>query len=101
MRQFIDIGAGLPTQGNVHQIAQEACQDARVVYADNDSTVLRHADDLLSGADSATAVYGDLRQPQRSSITRRCEHSSTSTGRSPSSSWLSSTSSGTKKNPCA
>src|SRR5437016_1620634 len=40
--QFIDIGAGLPTQGNVHQIAQERNPDAAVVYADNDEVVLAY-----------------------------------------------------------
>lgn len=38
IRQFLDIGSGLPTQGNVHEVAQEVAQDARVVYVDNDQS---------------------------------------------------------------
>ncbi|MFL6056598.1 MAG: SAM-dependent methyltransferase [Actinoallomurus sp.] len=42
MRQFLDIGAGLPTQGNVHSVAQTVAPDARVVYVDNDPMVVTH-----------------------------------------------------------
>jgi hypothetical protein len=62
MSQFLDIGAGLPTQANVHQIAQDVQPGARVVYVDNDLQVLAHARALL--ADNVThAIGGDLRKP--------------------------------------
>ena len=43
IRQFLDIGTGLPTMGNVHEVAQEICPDARVAYVDYDPVVLAHA----------------------------------------------------------
>ena len=67
VRQFLDIGTGLPTSPNVHEIAQAARPDARVVYVDNDPIVLAHARALLtSGPHGATAyVHADLRDPDR------------------------------------
>ncbi len=62
IRQFIDIGTGIPTQGNVHEVAQAVTPDARVVYVDNDPIVHVHADALLAG-NSTTIVLGDLRDP--------------------------------------
>lgn len=63
IRQFIDIGSGLPTVGNTHEIAQKIVPDARVVYADLDPAVLVHGDALLA-ADSRTAVItADMRRP--------------------------------------
>jgi SAM-dependent methyltransferase len=64
VRQFLDIGAGLPTQGNVHEIAQQAAPDARVVYVDVDPVVLTHARALLSGTDGVTIIQGDVRRPE-------------------------------------
>src|SRR5215475_1943057 len=64
LRQFIDIGAGLPTRGNVHEVAQAVAPDARVVYVDNDPIVLGHNRALLSRAANATTVRADLRQPE-------------------------------------
>ena len=64
IRQFIDIGSGLPTQGNVHEIAQEAAPGARVVYVDNDPMVVAHSRALLAG-DNTVAIEGDLRQPDK------------------------------------
>jgi hypothetical protein len=66
VRQFLDIGAGLPTASNVHEIAQDACPSARVVYVDNDPMVLAHARALLaSGPDGRTAyIHADLREPE-------------------------------------
>ncbi|MEV4518585.1 SAM-dependent methyltransferase [Dactylosporangium sp. NPDC049525] len=64
IRQFIDIGAGLPTQGNVHEIAQDVAPDARVVYVDNDRTVLDQADQLLTEIDGAIILGADVRQPR-------------------------------------
>jgi len=62
IRQFLDIGAGLPTEGNVHEVAHAVAPAARVVYVDNDPIVLTHARALLA-ADNATIVQGDLRDP--------------------------------------
>jgi hypothetical protein len=66
VRQFLDIGTGLPTANNVHQIAQAAAPSARVVYADNDPLVLAHARALLaSSAEGRTAyIHADLRDPE-------------------------------------
>jgi SAM-dependent methyltransferase len=63
IRQFIDIGAGLPTQGNVHEIAHQAAPDARVVYVDNDPVVLSHGRALLADDEKVHVTYGDLRRP--------------------------------------
>lgn len=64
IRQFIDIGAGLPTQSSVHEVAHEAQPDATVVYVDNDPVVINHGLDLLSGVDEATIVEVDMRRPE-------------------------------------
>jgi S-adenosyl methyltransferase len=62
--QFLDIGCGLPTQGNVHQVAQSVRPDARVVYVDNDPVVLAHARALLATDGQTVAAEGDLRRPE-------------------------------------
>jgi O-methyltransferase involved in polyketide biosynthesis len=62
--QFIDIGAGLPTQGNVHEVAQEVNPVARVVYADYDPVVVAHGRALLMGNPSAASILGDVRRPE-------------------------------------
>ena len=64
IRQFIDLGSGLPTQGNVHEVAQADAADARVVYVDNDAMVVTHSRALLAG-DNTVAVQADLREPER------------------------------------
>jgi hypothetical protein len=63
IRQFIDIGSGLPTQGHVHEVAQKVNPDARVVYVDRDPQVVAHARVLLSNQTCSTAIFGDLRRP--------------------------------------
>lgn len=65
VRQFLDIGTGIPTEPNLHQVAQNVVPDARVVYADNDPIVLRHAQALLHGTAEGTTgyVHGDVRDP--------------------------------------
>jgi hypothetical protein len=65
IRQFLDIGTGVPTAGNVHEVAQQAAPECRVVYVDNDPVVLAHAHELLqSAAEGVTSyVHGDLRDP--------------------------------------
>ncbi|MGW3656231.1 SAM-dependent methyltransferase [Streptomyces sp. NPDC005151] len=67
IRQFLDIGTGLPTQQNVHQIAQAIAPESRVVYVDNDPIVLVHAQALLtSGAEGRTDyIEADLRDPAK------------------------------------
>ncbi|GLW10679.1 hypothetical protein Misp01_58070 [Microtetraspora sp. NBRC 13810] len=63
IRQFLDIGAGLPTQENVHQVALRAAPDSRVAYVDNDPIVLTHGRALLADNDRTIVVHGDLRDP--------------------------------------
>ncbi len=63
IRQFVDIGAGLPTQDNVHQVAQRAAAGSRVVYADNDPVVVNHGLALLAESERTTVINGDLRRP--------------------------------------
>jgi S-adenosyl methyltransferase len=61
--QFLDIGSGLPTAGNVHQIAQHVNPTARVLYVDHDPVVLAHAHALLEGDAGVAVLEGDLRDP--------------------------------------
>jgi SAM-dependent methyltransferase len=63
IRQFLDHGSGLPTQDNVHQVAQGVDPGCRVVYVDNDPIVLAHGRALLADNDNTTVVAGDLRDP--------------------------------------
>src|SRR5579875_3083861 len=63
IRQFIDIGSGLPTVGNTHQVVQKVYADARAVYVDSDPIVLAHATELLAGNPAATLIQADLRDP--------------------------------------
>ena len=65
IRQFLDIGTGIPTANNTHEVAQEATADARVVYVDNDAMVLAHARALLTSVpeDVTTYLDADLREP--------------------------------------
>src|SRR6202041_1883819 len=66
IRQFLDIGTGLPTTNNVHEVAQSVAPAARVVYADNDPLVLAHARALLTSSPEGRTAYihADLRDPQ-------------------------------------
>ena len=63
IRQFLDIGSGLPTADNTHQVAQRVARDARVVYTDNDPVVIRHAAALLDSTPAGRCDYieADLR----------------------------------------
>ncbi|CAM5661060.1 SAM-dependent methyltransferase [Streptomyces purpurascens] len=67
IRQFLDIGTGLPTAENVHQIAQRVAPESRVVYVDNDPIVLAHARALLTSGPEGRTDYidADLRDPAR------------------------------------
>jgi hypothetical protein len=66
IRQFLDIGTGLPTTNNVHEVAQDVDPSARVVYSDNDPLVLAHARALLTSSREGRTAYvpGDLRDPR-------------------------------------
>lgn len=64
IRQFLDLGTGLPTQENVHQVAQTVRPDARVVYVDNDPVTLAHARALLATDTQTTVADADLRYPE-------------------------------------
>jgi O-methyltransferase involved in polyketide biosynthesis len=64
IRQFIDIGSGLPTVENTHEIAQQCLPDPRVVYADIDPIVIVHGRALLADAGTTAAVQGDVRRPE-------------------------------------
>lgn len=63
LRQLIDIGTGLPTSENVHEIAQRIAPQTRVVYVDNDPVVLSHAQSLLAKNKATAVAAGDLRDP--------------------------------------
>jgi len=63
IRQFIDVGAGLPTALNTHDVAHHAAPDAKVAYVDNDPMVISHARALLAKAPGVVAVPGDMRHP--------------------------------------
>jgi S-adenosyl methyltransferase len=66
IRQFLDIGTGLPTTNNVHEVAQAVVPFSRVVYVDNDPLVLTHARALLTSSPEGRTAYirGDLRAPE-------------------------------------
>jgi O-methyltransferase involved in polyketide biosynthesis len=64
VRQFIDVGAGLPTALNTHDIARYANPEARVAYVDNDPIVVSHARSLLAKSPGVIAVPGDMRDPE-------------------------------------
>ncbi|PRX98075.1 SAM-dependent methyltransferase [Allonocardiopsis opalescens] len=67
VRQFLDIGTGLPTQDNTHEVAQRVAPESRVVYVDNDPLVLAHARALLVGSPEGETDYvdADVRDPAR------------------------------------
>jgi S-adenosyl methyltransferase len=62
--QFIDLGTGLPTRPNVHEVARSVHPDARVLHVDNDPMVCAHARALLATNDGVAAIQGDVRAPQ-------------------------------------
>ena len=64
IRQFIDIGSGLPTVGNTHDVVQKVVPDARVVYVDNDPMVEAQGRVLLAGTGTTAVIRGDLREPE-------------------------------------
>ena len=66
IRQFVDIGTGLPTADNTHEVAQRVAPECRIVYVDNDPLVLAHARALLAGTPEGATHYvdADLREPE-------------------------------------
>ncbi|NJP72013.1 SAM-dependent methyltransferase [Streptomyces sp. C1-2] len=67
IRQFLDIGTGLPTADNTHELAQRLAPESRIVYVDNDPLVLRHAEALLTSSREGACAYvdADVRDPER------------------------------------
>jgi hypothetical protein len=63
VRQFLDIGSGIPTLGNVHEVAQKSAPDARVVYVDLDPVAVAHGQAILSNNPGALSIEADLRRP--------------------------------------
>lgn len=64
VRQFLDLGSGIPTAGNVHEVAHDEAPDARVVYVDNDPIAVAYSAKLLRDNPNATVVEADLRDPE-------------------------------------
>jgi hypothetical protein len=64
IRQFLDVGSGIPTEGNVHEIAQAIDPEVRVVYVDIDPIVLAHGRALLASSPHTTVVTADVRRPE-------------------------------------
>ncbi|CAM5578537.1 SAM-dependent methyltransferase [Streptomyces aurantiogriseus] len=71
--QFLDIGSGIPTYGNVHEVAQAASPGARVVYVDHDPVAVAHSQAVLEGNADADVVAADLRKPQEILTSRQVE----------------------------
>ncbi len=65
IRQFLDIGSGLPTRRNVHEVARAGAPDSRVVYVDHDPLAVVHGRALLAVDGNTRYVQGDLREPQQ------------------------------------
>lgn len=65
VRQFLDIGSGIPTVGNVHEVAQAANPASRVVYVDIDPVAVMHSRSILEGDKQTAVLEGDLRDPER------------------------------------
>lgn len=67
IRQFLDVGTGLPTAENTHEVAQRLAPDSRIVYVDNDPVVLAHARALLTSSPEGKTAYldADLRDPAK------------------------------------
>jgi hypothetical protein len=64
IRQFLDIGSGVPTQGNVHEVARSIAPESRVVYVEIDPVAIAHSKSILAGDDKATIIEADLREPE-------------------------------------
>ncbi|MFI5591393.1 SAM-dependent methyltransferase [Amycolatopsis sp. NPDC051758] len=65
IRQFLDLGSGIPTVANVHEVAQAEHPDCRVVYVDRDPVAVAHSELMLAGNDHAAIVQADMRDPEK------------------------------------
>ena len=63
--QFLDLGSGIPTGGNVHEVAQQLNHAARIVYVDNDPVAVRHSEAILQDNPNAIVIQADVRQPEQ------------------------------------
>jgi SAM-dependent methyltransferase len=63
VRQFVDIGSGLPTVGNTHEVVQKVAPAAHVVYVDKDPMVVLHSEAILDGTSAVSVICADLREP--------------------------------------
>src|SRR4051794_8352072 len=63
--QFLDVGSGIPTFGNVHEVARAADPAARVVYVDHDPVAVAHSEALVADDDRTAVVQADLREPEK------------------------------------
>jgi hypothetical protein len=70
VRQFLDVGTGLPTADNTHEVAQRVAPDARIVYVDNDPLVLTHARALLIGTPEGMTHYVDVDMSDTAAVLR-------------------------------
>jgi hypothetical protein len=74
VRQFLDIGTGIPTAGNTHEVAQEAAPECRVVYVDYDPVVLTHARALLASTPEGTTAYIDADLRDTGTVLEKAAH---------------------------
>ena len=65
VRQFLDIGSGIPAGRNVHEVAQDAAPGSRVVYVDNDEVAVAHSSLMLAADPDAVVIQADLREPRK------------------------------------
>jgi SAM-dependent methyltransferase len=65
LRQFLDIGSGIPTQGNVHEIAERATTGARVAYVDTDPVAVAHSKAILAAHENTAVIEADLHDPEK------------------------------------
>ena len=65
IRQFLDLGSGIPTVGNVHEVAHEVAPDSKVVYVDFEPVAITHAELMLADEPNVTALLADLREPEK------------------------------------
>ena len=65
VRQFLDVGSGIPTVGNVHEVAQELAPESTVVYVDIDPVAVAHSRAILEGNERCAVICADLREPER------------------------------------
>ena len=63
VRQFVDLGSGIPTVGNVHETARRAAPDARVVYVDHDAVAVSHSREIVAATPGVVAIQADIREP--------------------------------------